>query len=32
MHLAQQAGTYVFDLALGFDTTSSIKIDGKEPF
>lgn len=25
-----QAGTYVFDLALGFDTTSSIKIDGKE--
>ncbi|CAE7644721.1 unnamed protein product, partial [Symbiodinium pilosum] len=25
-----QAGTYLFDLALGFDTTSSIKIDGKE--
>ena len=28
---ADEAGTYLFDLALGFDTTSSIKIDGKEP-
>ncbi|CAK9007174.1 unnamed protein product [Durusdinium trenchii] len=25
-----EKGTYVFDLDLGFDTTSSIKIDGKE--
>lgn len=24
-----EKGTYVFDLDLGFDTTSSIKIDGK---